>query len=584
MSAAERAGPIPVAGAPMQRALIEMTGAGIVSSWNPAAVLLYGYPAEEILGHPAEVLCPPEDRAAEAAVLRRIIAGGRAERYAADRVRKDGTGVRVSLTAGPITSRAGVIVGVTAASCETGLQQSTEDTDDALRREAREVLERSEVTDDALRREAREVLERSEVTDDASRREAREVLERKEQLKAQAQRLESLGQLAGGVAHDFNNLLAVILNYASFISEDVAALMAATGPDPGGHLEAASDDLVQIKKASDRAARLTRQLLVFARRDVIRPQVLDLDTVITAIEEMLRRTLGEHVELVTSLAGDLWPVLADPGQLEQVLVNLVVNARDAMPDGGTLTIDTCNITVDADTIAGGSKAKKGRNVRLRVSDTGTGMPADVAQHVFEPFFTTKPDSSGTGLGLATVYGILAQAGGNIRIYSEPGTGTTLTITMPVTAETAAPIAEPAPYQRTPKGETVLVVEDEAALREVTRRILTRNGYQVIVAASGPEALDVARGHPGEIHLLLTDVIMPHMLGKEVAEKMRLIKPEIEVIFMSGYARPVLASQGRLDPGVALVEKPFSEADLLALAGQVLNGHFQGYTTTQETPA
>ena len=263
-------------------------------------------------------------------------------------------------------------------------------TDDASRREGREVLERSEVTDDATRREGREVLEESEVTDDASRREGREALERKERLQAQGQRLESLGQLAGGVAHDFNNLLAVILNYVSFVSEEVAAAAAVAGPDPALHLEAASADLAQIKKAAERAAGLTHQLLVFARRDVIRPQVLDLDTVITSVEEMLRRTIGEHVELVTSLAGDLWPVLADPGQLEQVLVNLAVNARDAMPAGGTLTIDTGNITVDADTIAGGSRARKGRNVRLRVSDTGTGMPSEVAQHAFEPFFTTKP--------------------------------------------------------------------------------------------------------------------------------------------------------------------------------------------------
>jgi signal transduction histidine kinase len=412
--------------------------------------------------------------------------------------------------------------------------------------------------------------------------EDREVLERKERLQAQAQRLESLGQLAGGVAHDFNNLLAVILNYVSFVSEEVAAATAVAGPDPASHLEAAQADLAQIKMAAERAAGLTHQLLVFARRDVIRPKVLDLGAVITSVEEMLRRTLGEHVELVTSLAGDLWPVLADPGQLEQVLVNLAVNARDAMPAGGTLTIDTSNVTVDADAIAGGSQARKGRNVRLRVSDTGTGMAAEVAQHVFEPFFTTKPDGGGTGLGLATVYGILTQADGNIRIYSEPGTGTTFTITLPVTAEAAIRVVEPVPYQRTPKGETVLVVEDEDALREVTRRIFTRNGYQVITAASGPEALGIAAGHPGEIHLLVTDVVMPHMLGKEVAEKMRLIKPEIEIVFMSGYARPVLAFQGRLDPGVALVEKPFSEADLLTVAGQVLNGHFQGFTTTRET--
>ena len=430
----------------------------------------------------------------------------------------------------------------------------------------------------------RAALERSEVTDDTTRREDREALERKERLRAQAQRLESLGQLAGGVAHDFNNLLAVILNYVSFVSEDVSAAAATAGPDPARHLESASADLAQIKEAAERAAGLTHQLLVFARRDVIRPQVIDLGTVITAVEEMLRRTIGEHVELVISLAGDLWPILADPGQLEQVLVNLAVNARDAMPEGGTLTIDTANVTVDADTIAGGSMARKGRNVRLRVSDTGTGIPADVAQHVFEPFFTTKPDGSGTGLGLATVYGILTQAGGNIRIYSEPGHGTTFTITLPVTAEAAIQVAKPMPYQRAPKGETVLIVEDEEALREVTRRIFTRNGYKVITAANGPEALRIAGDHPGEIHLLVTDVVMPQMLGKEVAEKMRLIKPEIEVVFMSGYARPVLASQGRLDPGVALVEKPFSEADLLAMAGQVLNGHFQGFTTIQGTSA
>ena len=453
-------------------------------------------------------------------------------------------------------------------------------TADTERRDARDVLEQDEVAADTERRDARDVLEQGEVTADTERRDAREAKERKERLQAQAQRLESLGQLAGGVAHDFNNLLAVILNYVSFVSEEVAA---ATGPDAARHLEAASADLAQIKKAAQRAAGLTHQLLVFARRDVVRPQVLDLDKVIAAVEELLRRTIGEHVELITSLAGDLWPVLADPGQLEQVLVNLAVNARDAMPAGGTLTIDTGNITVDADTIAGGSRARKGRNVRLRVSDTGTGMPADVAQHVFEPFFTTKPEGAGTGLGLATVYGILTQADGNIRIYSEPGAGTTFTITLPVTAEAAVPITEPVPYQRAPKGETVLVVEDEDALREVTRRIFARNGYNVITAANGPEALSVAGGHQGEIHLLVTDVVMPHMLGKEVAEKMRVIRPEIEVLFMSGYARPVLTSQGRLDPNVALVEKPFSEADLMAMAGQVLNGHFRGFRTVKGSP-
>ena len=408
-------------------------------------------------------------------------------------------------------------------------------------------------------------------------RESQERTDRQQAQLQQAQRLESLGQLAGGVAHDFNNLLAVILSYASFVSQELAD---PSGPGWPERLKSARSDLGQITLAAERAASLTRQLLAFARREVARPQVLDLDHVITAVQEMLRRTLGEHVELVTTLAGDLWPVLADPGQLEQVLVNLAVNARDAMPGGGTLTIDTSNITVDADTVAGGSKARRGKNVRMRVSDTGTGMTADLIEHVFEPFFTTKAEGAGTGLGLATVYGILAQAEGHIQIYSEPGTGTTFSITLPVTAEALVPMAEPVLYQRSPKGETVLVVEDEEALRQVTKRIFTRNGYHVITAANGPEALDIASTHPGEIHLLVTDVVMPHMLGKEIAAKMRAIKPGIEVLFMSGYARPVLASQGRLDPNVALVEKPFSEAELLAQAGHVLNGHFLGFKTIE----
>jgi signal transduction histidine kinase/CheY-like chemotaxis protein len=448
-------------------------------------------------------------------------------------------------------------------------------------RDARESQERFEVSAGADARDAREAQAKSEVTAGTDRRIAREAKERKDRSLVQAQRLESLGQLAGGVAHDFNNLLAVILNYLSFASEEVAE---AAGPDPAPHLEAASADLAEAEKAAQRAAGLTHQLLLFARRDVVRPQVLDLDSVITSVEEMLRMTLGEHVELVVTLAGDLWPVLADPGQLEQVLVNLAVNARDAMPDGGTLTIDTSNITVDADTIAGGSKARLGRNVRLRVSDTGVGMTAETAEHVFEPFFTTRRDDGGTGLGLATVYGILMQAEGHIRIYSQPGTGTTFTITLPVTAEAAIPLAEAAPLRRKPRGETVLVVEDETALREVTKRILSRNGYHVIMAGSGPEAIAVAEAYPGEIHLLVTDVVMPHMLGKEVAEKMQAVKPGIEVLFMSGYARPVLASQGRLDPNVALIEKPFSEASLLAMAAQVLNGNFPGFMTTSDVPA
>lgn len=426
--------------------------------------------------------------------------------------------------------------------------------------------------DASVRRERRSGRERRAALRDGARVEA--------QLR-QAQRLENLGELAGGVAHDFNNLLAVILNYVSFATEE---LTDATGPDWAQCRDTAVSDLGQAEQAARRAAGLTRQLLAFARREVIRPQVLDLNSVITAVEEMLRRTLGEHIELATSLAGDLQPVLADPGQLEQVLVNLAVNARDAMPGGGTLAIDTSNITVDADYIAGGPGTRPGRNVRLRVSDTGTGMSPDVIEHVFEPFFTTKQKGAGTGLGLATTYGIITQAGGHIRISSEPGAGTMFTITLPVTAQAAVPGPEPVRYQQVAHGETVLVVEDHAALRAVTGRILTRNGYHVITTGSGPAALTVARGYPGEIHLLVTDVVMPHMSGQEVAAKMREIKPGIEVLYMSGYARPVLASQGLLHPGATLVEKPFSEAELMAKAGEVLNGHLRGCEPMGDPPA
>jgi signal transduction histidine kinase len=284
-------------------------------------------------------------------------------------------------------------------------------------------------------------------------RERREFLERQDQQQAQllrVERMESLGELAGGVAHDVDNLLTVILSYASFVSEELAT---PPGPDRPEPREAARSDLRQITVAAQLAASLIRQLVASTRRELVRPQVLDLDHVITGVQELLHRTLGERIELITTLAGDLWPVLAGPGQLERVLINLAVNARDAMPGGGTLTIDTSNVTVDA--VAGGSRVPVGKNVRLRISDTGTGIPAEVLEHVFEPFFTTKRDSSCAGLGLATVHGILAQAEGQIQIYTEPGTGTTFTITLPVTEQALVSITEPVPYQRVPKGETVL---------------------------------------------------------------------------------------------------------------------------------
>jgi CheY-like chemotaxis protein len=274
---------------------------------------------------------------------------------------------------------------------------------------------------------------------------------------------------------------------------------------------------------------------------------------------MLRRTLGADIELVTTQAAQLWPVLADPGQIELVLVNLAVNARDAMPDGGTLSIDTGNVTIEG---------FGDRYVRLRVSDTGCGMTAEVAQQAFEPFFTTKGEGA-AGLGLATVQGVLEQASGHIRIDAELGVGTTFTILLPVTDQAPALPEQPTAEDRPGTGETVLVVEDDEALRAVTERIFARNGYQVITAGTGREAVDLALAYADEIHLLVTDVVMPHMQGKQLAEQIRSIKPGVEVLYMSGYAQPGVGIEDRLDPGAALVEKPFSEATLLAKAAQVL---------------
>ena len=523
-------------------AIIGSTPLGVINSWNPAATDLYGYAAEEVIGRNVDVLVAPERLEEEAEALRRIVEGGDpAEQYETTRVAKDGSVVAVSLTTAAIVDSANAVVGAVMVS----------------HRRSESQRDRSNIDERKLAADADEALLEAHLQ--------------------QTQRMEVLGRLAGGVAHDFNNLLAVILNYSAFVSEELTAAVE-SAPDWERRRNVAQRDVGQIQRAAERAADLTHQLLAFARREVVQPRVLDLNAAVAGVEELLRRTLGEDMELVITLGDDLWPILADPGQIEQVLVNLAVNASDAMPGGGTLRIDTANVAVDADSVAGGSPARPGQHVRLRVSDTGAGMSADVVAHAFEPFYTTKGDGAGTGLGLATVYGIVTQAEASISIQSEPGAGTTFTIMLPVTDEAAAWIEEVAPYERTPKGETVLVVEDEEALREVTERIFTRNGYRVITAANGPDALTLVARHAGEIHLLVTDVVMPKMLGKEVAERVRELRPDIEVLFMSGYAQPVLASQGRLEPGVALVDKPFSEASLLAKAAKVLDGHFRGFPT------
>jgi PAS domain S-box-containing protein len=376
----------------------------------------------------------------------------------------------------------------------------------------------------------------------------------------QSQRLESLGQLAGGVAHDFNNLIGVFMNFALFAKEKVLA-SGSGNSDPD--LQLAVRDIDRAVRAGESAARLTHQLLAFARREVIRPQSLNVNAVVGELEPLLRRTLGEHIEFITSLDKALWPALMDPGQLEQVLTNLAINARDAMPKGGRLVIDSENVDVDITYAAGRTGLAPGRYVRIRVTDTGTGMDAATLQRVFEPFFTTKPKGQGTGLGLATTYGIIKQAGGDVSIYSEVGVGTRVHVLLP--ASDLAPMRSRAAValpSRKVSG-TILVVEDADDLREVTERILTKNGYQVITAANGYDALEAAKNYVGTIDLLLTDVVMPRMQGNELAVRLGTLRPGIRVLYMSGYARPILGDDGTLQDGVLLVEKPFTEPVLLA---------------------
>ena len=364
----------------------------------------------------------------------------------------------------------------------------------------------------------RDVTERLQLRAECERRSSQAERDKLGRQLQQSQRLESLGQLAGGVAHDFNNLLAVISNYAAFVDEEVAK--------DGLPVDRQSvrDDVRQIQLAAGRAAELTRQLLAFARRDVVQPRPLDLNEIIMRVEQLLIRTLGEHVILKTDLAPRLGAVLADPGQIEQVLVNLAVNARDAMPSGGTLVVQTSVAEIDEAHAAGRAGLPSGPYACVKFSDTGIGMPRDVADRAFEPFFTTRPEGEGMGLGLATVYGIVTQVGGYVQIYSEPGIGTTVTILLP--AIRGGSRAEPVPEQSSGggRGETVLIVEDEPAMREVTRRILSRSGYNVLAAASGREAIEIAASQAGDIDVLLTDVVMPRMLGKEAAERIRTLRP------------------------------------------------------------
>ncbi|MGH7505676.1 MAG: PAS domain S-box protein, partial [Longimicrobiales bacterium] len=443
-------------------AIIMLDAGGCIVSWNSGAERLTGFRMDEAIRAHFSRLFPEEEIAADrpARILEHAAAHGRCEEEGW-RLRKDGTRFWASIAVTTLYDPAHRVVGYAKI-----------------------------------------------VRDLTERREAESALRRSEDHLRQAQKMEGIGRLAGGIAHDFNNLLTAIQGHAQFLLEDLA-------PESGPFADAE-----EIRKAADRAATLTRQLLAFSRRQVLQPQMLDLNVVIRDMHRMLRRVIREDIELITTLDDELSPVHADAGQMEQVLMNLVVNARDAMPAGGTLTIRTTNVEVQRAFGSAGLTVRPGRHVQIAVSDTGIGMDRDTQAKIFEPFFTTKPEGQGTGLGLATVYGIVKQSGGSISVYSEPGRGTSFKVLVPRAQDDGNEVGASEPAEMARGREAILIVEDDYALRTLASKTLQNRGYSVLEAGSGEEALGLAAEYDGPIDLVLADIIMPHMSGRRLAESLR----------------------------------------------------------------
>jgi nitrogen-specific signal transduction histidine kinase/ActR/RegA family two-component response regulator len=377
-----------------------------------------------------------------------------------------------------------------------------------------------------------------------------------EQLR-QAQKMEAVGMLAGGVAHDFNNLLTIINGYSQLILNNLQK------NDPNRH------SAEQIMKAGDRAAGLTNQLLAFSRRQVMQPKVLDLNSLVTGLSAMLRRLIGEDIDLRLALREDLGRVSADPGQIEQVLMNLVVNARDAMPRGGSLTIETANVTLDENYAGRHIAVKPGPYVLLAVSDTGGGMDEATKNRLFEPFFTTKEPGKGTGLGLSTVFGIVKQSGGSVQVYSEMGTGSSVKVYLP-RIDQKVPLEREGRRKPAPKGsETILLVEDDEMVRTLVRETLEREGYKLIDSADPVEAQRISENYRGRIDLLIADVVMPKLSGKELARNLTERRPDLKVLYMSGYTDSAIVNSGILQKEVAFLQKPFTPGVLSAKVREVI---------------
>jgi len=494
-------------------AIFSRTLDGKIVSWNRGAERLFGWAEHEIVGQSASILAPPSEHGEMTESLSRVAAGEPVECENITRLRRDGTSVAVDVRLSPIRDANGQVVGV------------------------------ASIVHDVTQRRRAEAAEKT--------------LRETEQQLRQAQKLESIGQLAGGVAHDFNNILSVILGYTSLLVEDVP---------PNDPIHA---DIEEIHAAGLRATDLTRQLLAFSRNQVLQPKVLDLGVVVLRMEKMLGRLLGEHIDLALVPGADTGLVRADPGQIEQVLLNLAVNARDAMPAGGRLTIATNAVRVGP-LEAGAWGIAPGRYVSLTVTDTGHGMDEATAARVFEPFFTTKEKGKGTGLGLSTVFGIVKQSNGHIRLESAPDRGARFEVLLPVTQERATKGAgsddRAAPRGR---GETVLVVEDDDQVRALARNVLRRNGYVVLEAANAGEALLIAE-QGGTIDLLLTDVVMPRIGGHQLAERLRAARPTLKVLYMSGYTDDTVMRQGVELGRLAFLPKPLTSATLTRRVREMLD--------------
>lgn len=463
---------------------------------------MYGYSPGEIVGRSVAILAPPDHRDEIPSILARIAAGDPIEHFETVRLHRDGSRRHVSLTISPIRNGAGEVVAASTVARDIGARKSAE-----------------------------------------------------EQL-LQAQKLESIGRLAGGIAHDFNNMLTAIGGYANMLTEDLS-------PDrrPEPDLAASMRSVVGIVFATERASALTAQLLAFSRQRAVSPKVVELSAGIREVEPMLRRLIGEDLKLVFKLEPAAGNLVADPGQLDQILINLVVNARDAMPDGGTISIETGSVEFDEPYALEHFEVKPGPYVLLAVSDTGVGMDRETRMHIFEPFFTTKDVGKGTGLGLATTYGIVRQAGGHIWLYSEPGVGTTFKLYFP-RVDAAVTVEEARPSPLGTQTGVVMVVEDEPVVRDVTTRILERAGYKVVAVGDGVDAAAMLETMTDSIDVVVTDVIMPNMSGIALGDWVLDGFPRIGVVLSSGYTAETLDLDRIAGRGAVFLSKPFTSIQLL----------------------